>query len=88
MRYCSKACQKNDWKRHKCECSRVAAGVNRRSKNEVYYGFMDEATYWRWQKVMEENYKWEELDPEKHEHLTREHDRASSSSGPFEADVS
>ena len=67
----------------------MAAGVNRRSKNEVYYGFMDEATYWRWQKVMEENYKWVELDPEQHEHLIREPaDRASSSSGPFEADVS
>ena len=62
----------------------MAAGVKRRSKNEVYYGSMDDATYWRWQNVMEENYKWTEFDPELHV-LVSEHDRASSSSGPGSA---
>ena len=59
----------------------MAAAVKSRSKNEVYYGSMDDATYWRWQNVMQKNYKWVEFDPEQHE-FASEHDRASSSSGP------
>ena len=53
---------KKDCKRHKHECSHVAAAVARRSKNEVYYGFMDADTFWRWQEVMDSNYQWEEFD--------------------------
>ena len=58
---------KNDWKRHKHECSRVAAAVTRKSPNEVYYGIMDAESYLRWQEVMNDNYKWEEFDPEEFE---------------------
>ena len=53
MKYCSKKCQKKNWKTHKACCGAIStAFAGQKSDKQVYYGFLDEAEYARWRDAL------------------------------------